>query len=101
VTGELDRDWVAALTAGTKIMFWTCLNDDHKHVTWTEDVATCDTCGLTSEMTARFARGVQKYERERISQFAITEAGRGAKTGLDRIALRAFADRLTEGDPRD
>ena len=62
-----DREHFAALLADAKIMFWTCLNKDHKHVTWTGDVATCDTCGLTSEMTARFARGVQKWERERIA----------------------------------
>jgi hypothetical protein len=61
-----DREYFAALLAGTRILFWTCLNKDHKHVTWTGDVATCDTCGLTSEMTARFAREVQEYERERI-----------------------------------
>ena len=60
-----DREHFAALLAGAKIMSWTCLNKDHKHVTWTGDVATCDTCGLTSEMTARFARAVQAYERER------------------------------------
>jgi len=62
-----DREHFAALLADAKIMFWTCLNEDHKYVTWTGDVATCDTCGLTSEMTARFARDVQRWERERIA----------------------------------
>lgn len=33
-------------------------------------------------------------ERERIRQLALAEADRGRKTGLDRIALRAFAQRL-------
>ena len=41
---------------------------------------------------------ILKAERERISQLALAEADRGAKTGLDRIALRVFAGRLTAGD---
>jgi hypothetical protein len=36
-------------------------------------------------------------ERERIARLATEEADRGAKTGLDRIALRAFAQNLLEG----
>jgi hypothetical protein len=35
-------------------------------------------------------------ERERIARMALDEADRGAKSGLDRIALRAFAHRLGE-----
>jgi hypothetical protein len=36
-------------------------------------------------------------ERERIARLATEEADRGAKSGLDRIALRAFAQNLLEG----
>jgi hypothetical protein len=35
-------------------------------------------------------------ERERIARLAETEAARGARTGLDRIVLRAFAGRLRD-----
>jgi hypothetical protein len=41
------------------IQFWTCLNHDHKFVTWTGDVARCDDCGLTSEMTNEWMRLVR------------------------------------------
>jgi hypothetical protein len=40
-----------------------------------------------------------KAERERIARLALAEADRGAKSGLDRIALRAFAQRLTAEAP--
>jgi hypothetical protein len=73
-------------------LFWTCLNEEHKRVTWTGDVAACDTCGLTSEMTARFARGVQAYERERIVTLA-RECGAGYTSDRDLIReRRPFAD---------
>jgi hypothetical protein len=49
-----------------RIQFWTCPNEDHKHVTWTGDVAACDTCGMTSEMTGRLIRAAAAYERERL-----------------------------------
>jgi hypothetical protein len=39
----------------TPIQVWACLNPAHQEVTWTGDVARCDTCGLTSEMTGEFA----------------------------------------------
>jgi hypothetical protein len=39
---------------------------------------------------------IRAAERERIAALAEAEAARGAKTGLDRIALRAFAARLRE-----
>jgi hypothetical protein len=38
-------------------------------------------------------------ERERIAVLADAEAARGAKTGLDRISLRAFAQRLRKEAP--
>ena len=59
------RDWTELL-GNVRIQFWICLNDSHRTVTWTGNVASCDTCGLTSEMTARFATDVRDYERERI-----------------------------------
>ena len=43
---------------GARMQFWTCLNPDHRTVTWVGDVASCDTCGLTSAMTGEFAAGV-------------------------------------------
>ncbi len=41
-----------------------------------------------------------RAERERIRQLALAEAARGAKSGLDRLALRAFADLLGPEDPK-
>lgn len=38
-------------------------------------------------------------ERERIARLADAEAAAGAKSGLDRIALRAFAERLRQEPP--
>lgn len=50
----------------TPIAFWTCLNSDHDAVTWNGDIATCDTCGLTSEMTQRFTRSVRTHMAEHV-----------------------------------
>ena len=56
---------------GVQVRFWTCPNKDHSRVTWTGDVASCDSCGMTSVMTARLIRAAAAYERERIVQLAI------------------------------
>jgi hypothetical protein len=45
------------------------------------------------------AATIRAEERERIAALADAEAARGAKTGLDRISLRAFAQRLREEAP--
>ena len=50
-------EWLSALE-GARMQFWTCLNPAHRTVTWSADVASCDTCGLTSAMTGEFAAGV-------------------------------------------
>lgn len=53
-----------------RVQFWTCPNEDHKHVTWTGDIAACDTCGITSAMTGRLIRAAVAYERERLAELA-------------------------------
>jgi hypothetical protein len=50
----------------TPIQFWMCLNRDHQTVTWSGDVASCDTCGLTSEMTQRFTRSIRTHMAEHV-----------------------------------
>lgn len=55
------------------IMFWTCLNHDHKNVTWYGNVAKCDTCGLTSEMTNGWLRTAKEVARAEIGRETATE----------------------------
>jgi hypothetical protein len=59
-------DWPQAF-ANLHVQAWVCLNDDHRYVTWTDDVARCDTCGLTSEQTRDFARRIERAVRDRIA----------------------------------
>ena len=70
-----------------RVQFWACPNEDHKRVTWTGDVAACDSCGMTSEMTARLIRAAVAYERERIMALF-----RRAATGR-----REYAKQAAEG----
>jgi hypothetical protein len=53
--------------------------------------------GIADAILQAAAPAITGAERERIRQLAIAAADRGAKTGLDRIGLRAFADVLREG----
>lgn len=67
-------------------------------------VRLCQTCHEPDWDSVRAGlEAAAAAERERIAQLADTESARGAKTGLDRIALRAFAQRLRKmpmtGDP--
>lgn len=57
-------EWPPELLSA-RVQFWTCLNKAHRTVTWNGDVATCGTCGLTSEMTRRYANDVARYVREK------------------------------------
>lgn len=86
-----ERDLVE-LFANLRVSFWTCLNKDHKAVTWTDDVASCDTCGLTSEMTSRYRELVRQHERRDIVRHirAIPEDDEPLRT-----ATRKFMDRHT------
>ncbi|TMS00151.1 hypothetical protein [Nonomuraea basaltis] len=52
----------------TPYRFWTCINKTHKYVTWTGDVASCDTCGLTSEMTGKRDVLVRADERRKTAE---------------------------------
>ncbi|GAA4209560.1 hypothetical protein GCM10022252_76260 [Streptosporangium oxazolinicum] len=57
--------------AEAPVQFWTCLNRDHKTVTWQGDIASCGECGLTSDMTRRrdklVAERVRADERTHIA----------------------------------
>lgn len=50
------------------VTFWTCLNRAHETVTWDGDVASCDTCGLTSQMTQRRAALIRADERRKVAE---------------------------------
>lgn len=50
-----------------RVQFWTCLNDDHRHVTWHGTTAVCDTCRLTSDMTREYDAAVRAHERRRVA----------------------------------
>lgn len=55
---DLEDDFWAGLPP-IAVRFWKCLNPDHGTVRWDGDVAVCTDCGLTSEMTRRYAKGVK------------------------------------------
>ena len=68
------------------VRFWMCLNREHKNVTWESDVATCPDCGLTSEMTNRYATVLRIMLAEKIEALAsaqrdIIDATPGAREG--------------------
>ncbi|GAA3172697.1 hypothetical protein [Nonomuraea roseoviolacea] len=105
MTGD---DLMAAL-GRAPIQFWTCPNPAHLDVTWTGDVATCDTCQLTSEMTGRKYAIARQIERERIAKLLRrVAAGRreyadGAPDDMRRVLLIEADDfesaaRIAEGD---
>lgn len=56
-------------------------------------------CAILPEVPAVVEPAIRADERERIAALADAEAARGAKTGLDRISLRAFAARLRKEAP--
>ncbi|SFK92246.1 hypothetical protein SAMN05216275_14144 [Streptosporangium canum] len=93
-----EEEWdLLELFANLRVRFWTCLNQAHKAVTWTGDLASCDTCGLTSEMTSRYRELVRQHERREITRHirAIPEDDEPLRT-----ATRKFIDRhprLREG----
>jgi hypothetical protein len=49
-----------------RMRFWVCLNREHRFVDWVDGVATCPDCGLTSEMTGRFAATAKQVGREEV-----------------------------------
>lgn len=59
------------------VRFWICINREHKNVTWDGDVATCPDCGLTSEMTKRYAALVRVMVADKIER-ALAEDGDGS-----------------------
>jgi hypothetical protein len=74
---------------------------DSRFESWSMSIAQVD--GAAGEMSPPDGDPLEeanqagiKWERERIIRLAIAEAERGAKSGLDRIALRAFGHRLRE-----
>ena len=73
--------------ASVPFRFWTCLNKTHKDVTWNGDVASCDTCGLTSTMKDAWTRLVRTDERRKVA-----DEIRALADPL-RVATRAFIDR--------
>ena len=84
-----------------RVQFWTCPNDEHRMVTWTGDVASCDSCGMTSEMTARLIRAAVAYERERIIGLAgkhdVRYAAERSGTGIP-TRWGSFADLIRAHD---
>lgn len=46
-----DVDELEEAFSQARVRFWRCLNRQHRIVDWAGAVATCRTCGLTSEMT--------------------------------------------------
>jgi hypothetical protein len=79
-----------------KIQFWRCLNPGHKDVTWDGDVAECDHCGLTSQMTTEYAARVRAHAAEQIAQ-RIEE--RGTAQALDCWCHTLYADLARETFP--
>lgn len=77
-----------------RVQFWKCLNPAHDIVAWEDGVATCATCGLTSEMTRRYRRLVERYTQEKLIE-RIQEA---AKTRRDYVEsedpLKLVSDRV-------
>lgn len=54
-----EDDFPAALL-NARVRFWMCINRAHKNVVWDGDVAKCPDCGVTSEMTTRYAARVRE-----------------------------------------
>lgn len=85
------REWSAELLKA-HIQFWACLNKEHRTVTWNGDVATCDTCGLTSEMTRRYANDVARYVREKAGDWAAAREAIDISIGRARQEIQAAVD---------
>ena len=60
-----------------RVRFWMCINRDHKSVVWDDDVAQCPDCGVTSTMTARYAKVVRDHERGLIDDAIEAECDKG------------------------
>ena len=87
---ESDEDQkVLEMLGNLRIRFWTCLNPAHNTVTWNGDVASCNTCGLTSEHTIEFAERVRENERKRL-------VADGALMPDEATALRALVESKQE-----
>lgn len=77
-----------------RFRFWTCINKAHRYVTWNGDVASCDTCGLTSEMTRKRDVLVRADERCKVADQIAAEidaAGEKDKEFHYRAAMRRAA----------
>ena len=59
--GELPEELLNA-----PVRFWMCINREHKTVTWDGNVARCPDCGVTSEMTKRYAAVLRIMLAEKI-----------------------------------
>lgn len=79
------------------IVFWTCLQPDHLDVDWEGDIATCRTCGLTSQMTRLYVDAVRRSEQRRLDkagQVVVSRADLVAYLNRDGVDLRAEVDAL-------
>jgi hypothetical protein len=61
------------------VRFWMCINREHKSVAWDGDVATCPDCGVTNQMTTRYADRIRRVERSRIVEGFRQQANRCEK----------------------
>lgn len=67
------------------VLFWTCLNPDHRDVTWTGDTATCPDCGLTSQMTSHYDQRVRANERAKAADDLEAHAKKLMEAGTTKI----------------
>lgn len=74
-----------------RVSFWTCINPDHQAVEWSGDVATCMVCGLTSEITKRFAQDVRDHHEKHVRK-TIADSLRRAAAGRLEYASRGPQD---------
>lgn len=83
--------------AKVRVSFWTCLNPAHRTVDWADNVATCRACGLTSEMTGRRQRLIERWTRERVAA-AIEETIDADVPGTYEAGLSRAAE-IARGEP--
>jgi hypothetical protein len=89
-----DGDELMDMLKNVRVQFWTCLNKAHMYVTWTDDVASCDTCGLTSEMTRKRDALVRAHERSRVAEQIAAAIEQATPFHWTRSHARAWAARL-------
>lgn len=79
--GDAAMPELPAEIANAPVRFWMCINPDHRSVVWDGDVATCLDCGVTSDMTARYAKVVRGHERSLIANGFRRQADRYEQAG--------------------